>query len=67
MLRRGRFRRYWQHPGALIGGFIIGLIETFVKGSSISEFSDVFTFIILILVLLVKPNGLFGEKTKEKV
>ena len=54
-------------PGALIGGFIIGLIETFVKGSSISEFSDVFTFIILILVLLVKPNGLFGEKTKEKV
>ena len=65
---RGRFRRYWQHPpGALIGGFIIGLIETFVKGSSISEFSDVFTFIILILVLLVKPNGLFGEKTKEKV
>lgn len=54
-------------PGALIGGFIIGLIETFVKGSSISEFSDVFTFVILILVLLVKPNGLFGEKTKEKV
>ena len=54
-------------PGALIGGFIIGLIEPFVKGSSISEFSDVFTFIILILVLLVKPNGLFGEKTKEKV
>ena len=54
-------------PGALIGGFIIGLIETFVKGSSISEFSDVFTFIILILVLLVKPNGLFGAKTKEKV
>ena len=54
-------------PGALIGGFIIGLIETFVKGSSISEYSDVFTFIILILVLLVKPNGLFGEKTKEKV
>ena len=54
-------------PGALIGGFIIGLIETFVKGSSISEFSDVFTFIILILVLLVKLYGLFGEKTKEKV
>lgn len=54
-------------PGALIGGFIIGLIETFVKGSSISEFSDVFTFVILILVLIVKPNGLFGEKTKEKV
>lgn len=54
-------------PGALIGGFIIGLCETFVKGSSFSEFSDVFTFVLLILVLLVKPTGLFGEKTREKV
>ena len=54
-------------PGALIGGFIIGLCETFVKGGSFSEFSDVFTFVILILVLLIKPTGLFGEKTKEKV
>ena len=54
-------------PGAVIGGYMIGRIETFVKGRSISEFSDVFTFIIVILVLLVKPNGLLGEKTKEKV
>ncbi|MDY6016618.1 MAG: branched-chain amino acid ABC transporter permease, partial [Oscillospiraceae bacterium] len=54
-------------PGALIGGFIIGVCETFVKGSSFSEFSDVFTFVVLILVLLIKPTGLFGEKIKEKV
>lgn len=54
-------------PGALIGGFIIGICETFVKGSQYSEFSDVITFIILIVVLLVRPTGLFGEKIREKV
>ncbi len=54
-------------PGAVVGGFLIGLCETFIKGSSFSEFSDVVTFIILIIVLLIKPTGLFGEKLKEKV
>lgn len=54
-------------PGALVGGFLIGICETFVKGSAYSEFSDVITFVLLIIVLLVKPNGLFGEKIKEKV
>lgn len=54
-------------PGALVGGFLIGLCETFVKGSAFSEFSDVVTFIILIVVLLIKPTGLFGEKLEEKV
>ena len=54
-------------PGAVVGGFLIGLCETFIKGSAYSEFSDVFTFIILIIVLLIKPTGLFGEKLKEKV
>lgn len=54
-------------PGALVGGFIIGICETFVKGSSFSEFSDVITFIILIAVLLIRPTGLFGEKIREKV
>lgn len=55
-------------PGALVGGFLIGLSETFVKGSAtLSQFSDVITFLMLIIVLLVKPTGLFGEKIKEKV
>ena len=54
-------------PGAVVGGFLIGLCETFIKGSAYSEFSDVVTFIILIAVLLIKPTGLFGEKLKEKV
>ena len=54
-------------PGAVVGGFLIGLSETFIKAAGYSEYSDVFTFLILIVVLLVKPTGLFGEKTTEKV
>lgn len=54
-------------PGALVGGFLIGMSETFIKASAYSEFSDAITFVILIIVLLVRPTGLFGEKLKEKV
>ena len=54
-------------PGALVGGFLIGISETFIKASPYSEFSDAFTFVILIIVLLFRPTGLFGEKTTEKV
>lgn len=54
-------------PGAVLGGFIIGLSETFIKAAGYSEFSDVFTFILLIVILLIKPTGLFGEKITEKV
>ena len=54
-------------PGALVGGFLIGVSETFIKASPFSEFSDAFTFVILIVVLLIRPTGLFGEKTTEKV
>lgn len=54
-------------PGAVLGGFIIGLSETFIKAAGYSEFSDVFTFILLIIILLIKPTGLFGEKITEKV
>jgi branched-chain amino acid transport system permease protein len=54
-------------PGALVGGFLIGLSETFIKASTLSEFSDAFTFVILIVVLLLRPTGLFGEQLKEKV
>lgn len=54
-------------PGAVLGGFIIGISETVIKAAGYSEFSDVFTFIILIAVLMFKPTGLFGEKIAEKV
>lgn len=54
-------------PGALVGGFVIGLSETFMKAAGLTEFSDVLTFVLLIAVLMIKPTGLFGEKQSEKV
>ncbi len=54
-------------PGAVVGGLIIGLSETIIKALGYSEFSDAFTFVLLIIVLLWKPTGLFGEKITEKV
>lgn len=54
-------------PGAVVGAFIIGICENFIKITDYSVFSDAFTFVLLIVILLVKPNGLFGEKTTEKV
>lgn len=54
-------------PGAMIGGFILGLGETFMVAAGFSTFSDAFTFVILVLMLLFKPTGLFGEAITEKV
>lgn len=54
-------------PGAVVGGFVIGLCETFIKAAGYSEFSDVFTFALLIVVLMFKPTGLLGETMEEKV
>ena len=54
-------------PGAVIGAFIIGICENIVKGTSLSIFSDAFTFVLLIVILVVKPTGLFGEKATDKV
>ena len=55
-------------PGAVLGAFIIGICESFIKANdSIAIFSNAFTFALLIVVLLFKPNGMFGEKLTEKV
>jgi branched-chain amino acid transport system permease protein len=54
-------------PGAVIGGFFIGIMETLLVAVGYSTYSDAFTFILLIVMLLVRPTGLFGEKTVEKV
>ena len=54
-------------PGAVVGAFLIGICESIIKGSDWSVFSDAFTFAILIVVLCVKPTGLFGEKVTDKV
>ena len=55
-------------PGSVIGAFIIGICESFIKANeNIAVFSNAFTFALLIVILLCKPNGLFGEKLTEKV
>ena len=68
-------------PGAVVGAFIIGICENLIKGLDIilfkagitttsyglATFSDAFTFALLIIILIVKPTGLFGEKITDKV
>ena len=70
-------------PGAMLGGFLIGICESLIKGFDtilgqsgigllrkpleLATFSDAFTFVLLIIILVFRPTGLFGEKTTEKV
>ncbi|MPM80117.1 High-affinity branched-chain amino acid transport system permease protein LivH [bioreactor metagenome] len=68
-------------PGAVVGAFLIGICESLIKGLDamlvqagilktglgLATFSDAFTFALLIVILLVKPTGLFGEKATDKV
>jgi branched-chain amino acid transport system permease protein len=53
-------------PGAMVGGLLIGLIEGFGAGYISSEWKNVFAFVVLILVLLVKPTGILGERMPER-
>ena len=54
-------------PGAVIGAFVIGICENLIKGAGWTTFSDAFTFVLLIVILLAKPTGIFGEKATDKV
>lgn len=54
-------------PGAVIGAMLIGIVENLIKGAGWTTFSDAFTFVLLIIVLLFKPTGLFGEAATDKV
>ena len=54
-------------PGAMLGGILLGIIETMVSVYASSSFKDAAAFAILIIVLLVKPNGLLGKNNREKV
>ena len=54
-------------PGALLGGILLGIIETFGKSYISTELGDAIVFAILIVILLVKPTGLLGKKVNEKV
>ncbi len=54
-------------PGAMFGGIIMGVAESFTKAYISSQLSDAVVFGILIVVLIVKPSGIFGKNTREKV
>jgi len=54
-------------PGAMIGGYFIGLVEVMVSGYGNSMYRDAVVFAILIIILIVKPSGLLGKETREKV
>ena len=54
-------------PGAVLGGFIIGISETFLTALGYSPFSDAFTFLLLIIILIFRPTGLIGETVTDKV
>lgn len=54
-------------PGAMFGGYFIGMVEVLVAGYINSTYRDAVVFGILILVLIFKPAGLLGKKTREKV
>ncbi len=54
-------------PGAVIGAFLIGICENIIKGLGWTTFSDAFTFVLLIAVLMFMPTGIFGEKQTDKV
>lgn len=54
-------------PGAALGGFILGIAENLVAGLYSSTFRDGVSFLILILILIIKPAGILGKNKKEKV
>ena len=54
-------------PGAMLGGILLGIIEIFAKAYISTQLSDAVVFAMLILVLIVKPDGLLGKHINEKV
>ena len=54
-------------PGAVLGGFILGIVESLTRAYISSQLADAFVFAILIIVLLVKPTGILGKNVREKV
>ncbi|AXH12363.1 branched-chain amino acid ABC transporter permease [Halarcobacter bivalviorum] len=54
-------------PGAMIGGLLLGLFNALIAGYISTEWAETFTFVLLIIILIVRPTGILGEKTAEKV
>jgi len=54
-------------PGAVLGGFVLGLTESFATGYVSSDYEDVFAFSLLVLILIFKPSGILGRAETQKV
>jgi len=54
-------------PGAMLGGVLLGLAETFASGYLSSQYKDIVAFLLLVLILLFRPTGLLGKPEVEKV
>lgn len=54
-------------PGAVVGGFLLGIIETMGAGYVSAQWKDVIAYVVLIIILIVRPTGLLGEQVAEKV
>ena len=57
---------YGNMYGAIVGGFIVGIAETFIAGYLSSIYKDMFTYLLLLLFLFIKPTGLFNEKAIQE-
>ena len=54
-------------PGAMLGGILLGLIESLGAAYISSEYKDVYAFVMLLIILLIRPSGILGRHTEEKV
>ncbi len=54
-------------PGAMLGGFILGILESLGAGYLWPEYKDAFAFLVLVLILIIRPQGLLGERMPDKV
>ena len=54
-------------PGAMLGGMLVGLFSAFISGYISSTWADGFTFMLLVMILIVRPTGILGERVAEKV
>jgi len=54
-------------PGAVLGALILGWTESFATGYVSSDYEDVFAFLLLVIILIVRPSGLLGRSTVQKV
>ena len=54
-------------PGAIVGGLIIGLVEALAGFYLPEGFKDVAAYVVVLIVLLIKPSGIFGETARKKV